>query len=118
MIQTEFWYSNSKTSHNYVNEQIVLYKLPFSCYMISPFSDYSVRPKNQNGITSNGEASNEKKPFTTIDDVLIGLVKWLCEQVCDTDTLPFYSPKYSSSAANLGVVNGNINLRYIMFFAR
>lgn len=41
----------------------------------------SVRPKNQNGITSNGEASIEKKPFTTIDDVLIGLVKWLCEQL-------------------------------------
>lgn len=93
----------------------MLYKLPFSCYMISPLSDYSVRPKYQNGITSNGEASNEKKPFTTIDDVLRGLVKWLCEQVCDTDTLPFYLPKYSSSAANLGVVNGNINLRYIMF---
>ena len=41
----------------------------------------SVRPKNQNGIVSNGEASNGKKPFTTIDDVLIGLVKWLCEQL-------------------------------------
>ena len=41
----------------------------------------SVRPKNQNGIVSNGEASNGKKPFTTIDDVLIGLVKWLCDQL-------------------------------------
>ncbi|RDX96553.1 V-type proton ATPase subunit H [Mucuna pruriens] len=41
----------------------------------------NVRPKNQNGIVSNGEASNGKKPFTTIDDVLIGLVKWLCEQL-------------------------------------
>ncbi|TKY55785.1 V-type proton ATPase subunit H [Spatholobus suberectus] len=41
----------------------------------------SVRPKNQNGIVSNGEASYGKKPFTTIDDVLIGLVKWLCEQL-------------------------------------
>uniref|UniRef100_A0A0R0KZD7 V-type proton ATPase subunit H n=1 Tax=Glycine max TaxID=3847 RepID=A0A0R0KZD7_SOYBN len=41
----------------------------------------SVRPKNQNGVVSNGEASNGKKPFTTIDDVLIGLVKWLCEQL-------------------------------------
>ncbi|RZB61035.1 V-type proton ATPase subunit H [Glycine soja] len=40
-----------------------------------------VRPKNQNGIVSNGEASNGKKPFTTIDDVLIGLVKWLCDQL-------------------------------------
>ncbi|XP_061375157.1 V-type proton ATPase subunit H [Gastrolobium bilobum] len=41
----------------------------------------SVRPKNQNGIVSNGEASNAKKPLTTIDDVLIDLVKWLCEQL-------------------------------------
>ncbi|XP_019437621.1 PREDICTED: V-type proton ATPase subunit H-like isoform X1 [Lupinus angustifolius] len=41
----------------------------------------SVSPKNQNGIVSNGEASNSKNPFTPIDDVLIGLVKWLCEQL-------------------------------------
>jgi V-type H+-transporting ATPase subunit H len=41
----------------------------------------SVRPKNQSGVASNGEASSEKKPFTSIDDVLIGLVKWLCEQL-------------------------------------
>ncbi|OIV93758.1 hypothetical protein TanjilG_07661 [Lupinus angustifolius] len=41
----------------------------------------SARPKNQNGIVSNGEASNSKKPFSTIDDALIGLVKWLCEQL-------------------------------------
>ncbi|CAJ2635528.1 unnamed protein product [Trifolium pratense] len=41
----------------------------------------SVRPKNQSGAASNGETSNEKKPFTSIDDVLIGLVKWLCEQL-------------------------------------
>ncbi|XP_073219520.1 V-type proton ATPase subunit H [Cicer arietinum] len=41
----------------------------------------SVRPKNQSGIASNGEVSNEKKSLTTIDDVLIGLVKWLCEQL-------------------------------------
>ncbi|XP_045832099.1 V-type proton ATPase subunit H [Trifolium pratense] len=41
----------------------------------------SVRPKNQSGVASNGETSNEKKPFTSIDDVLIGLVKWLCEQL-------------------------------------
>lgn len=41
----------------------------------------SVRPKTQSGVASNGETSNEKKPFTSIDDVLIGLVKWLCEQL-------------------------------------
>ncbi|XP_058730149.1 probable cellulose synthase A catalytic subunit 9 [UDP-forming] isoform X2 [Vicia villosa] len=40
-----------------------------------------VRQKNQNGSASNGGASNEKKSITSIDDVLIGLVKWLCEQV-------------------------------------
>jgi len=40
---------------------------------------------------SNGEASNGKKPFTTIDDVLIGLVKWLCEQVCDTENCFYLS---------------------------
>lgn len=31
---------------------------------------------------SNGEASNSKKKITTIDDVLKGLVEWLCAQVC------------------------------------
>ncbi|XP_058754787.1 V-type proton ATPase subunit H-like [Vicia villosa] len=41
----------------------------------------SVRPKNQNGNASNGGTSNEKKSITSIDDVLIGLVKWLCEQL-------------------------------------
>ncbi|CAL5197633.1 unnamed protein product [Lathyrus oleraceus] len=41
----------------------------------------SVRPKNQSGNASKGEASNEKKSITSIDDVLIGLVKWLCEQL-------------------------------------
>lgn len=50
-----------------------------------PFSDYSVRPKDQNGKITNG-VSESKKPLTTIDDVLIALVKWLCEQVCDTET--------------------------------
>ncbi|MED6208294.1 hypothetical protein PIB30_043655 [Stylosanthes scabra] len=39
----------------------------------------SARPKNQNGVVSNGNAP--KNPFTTIDDVLKGLVKWLCEQL-------------------------------------
>ncbi|KAI4327539.1 hypothetical protein L6164_019988 [Bauhinia variegata] len=41
----------------------------------------SARPRNQNGIVPNGEASNSKKPFTTIDDVLKGLVEWLCAQL-------------------------------------
>ncbi|MED6226909.1 hypothetical protein PIB30_108416, partial [Stylosanthes scabra] len=40
----------------------------------------SARPKNQNGYVVNSE-SNSKKAFTTIEDVLTGLVKWLCEQL-------------------------------------
>lgn len=46
------------------------------------FDDYSARPKTQDGVISNGEASNSKKKITTIDDVLKGLVEWLCAQVC------------------------------------
>ncbi|KAF5959279.1 hypothetical protein HYC85_000488 [Camellia sinensis] len=38
------------------------------------------RPKNQEG-TANGEASNSKKQLSTIDDVLKGLVEWLCAQL-------------------------------------
>ncbi|WCJ27770.1 V-type proton ATPase subunit H [Euphorbia peplus] len=41
----------------------------------------SARPKNQDGITANGEASNSKSKVTTIDDVLKGLVEWLCAQL-------------------------------------
>ncbi|WRX22892.1 ATPase [Theobroma cacao] len=41
----------------------------------------SARPKTQDGIVANGEASNSKKKFTTIDDVLKGLVEWLCTQL-------------------------------------
>lgn len=45
----------------------------------------SARPKTQdgiiNGVISNGEASNSKKKITTIDDVLKGLVEWLCAQL-------------------------------------
>ena len=42
---------------------------------------YSARPKAGNGVIANGEASASKKPITTIDDVLNGLVEWLCAQV-------------------------------------
>ncbi|KAK6243744.1 hypothetical protein QUC31_010153 [Theobroma cacao] len=41
----------------------------------------SARPKTQDGVVANGEASNSKKKFTTIDDVLKGLVEWLCTQL-------------------------------------
>ncbi|KAL7228092.1 hypothetical protein ACSBR2_006923 [Camellia fascicularis] len=40
----------------------------------------SARPKNQE-VTANGEASNSKKQLSTIDDVLKGLVEWLCAQL-------------------------------------
>ncbi|XVE90402.1 hypothetical protein DITRI_Ditri20bG0074900 [Diplodiscus trichospermus] len=39
------------------------------------------RPKTQDCIVANGEASKSKKKFTTIDDVLKGLVEWLCTQL-------------------------------------
>ncbi|KAK9271785.1 hypothetical protein L1049_002149 [Liquidambar formosana] len=41
----------------------------------------SARPKTQDGTFANGEASNSKKKITTIDDVLKGLVEWLCAQL-------------------------------------
>ncbi|KAG5547237.1 hypothetical protein RHGRI_013043 [Rhododendron griersonianum] len=41
----------------------------------------SGRPENQERVTSNGEASNSKKHLTTTDDVLKGLVEWLCSQL-------------------------------------
>ncbi|XWS58714.1 hypothetical protein CRYUN_Cryun08bG0058200 [Craigia yunnanensis] len=36
---------------------------------------------SKDGIVANGETSNSKKKFTTIDDVLKGLVEWLCTQL-------------------------------------
>ncbi|KAL9270604.1 V-type proton ATPase subunit H-like protein [Drosera capensis] len=41
----------------------------------------SARPKKQHGGAANGEASNSKSKLTTIGDVLIGLVEWLCAQL-------------------------------------
>ncbi|KAA8538814.1 hypothetical protein F0562_025506 [Nyssa sinensis] len=49
-----------------------------SCKILSLI--VSARPKFQD-FTANGEASNSKKKFTTIDDVLKGLVEWLCAQL-------------------------------------
>ncbi|XP_057513410.1 V-type proton ATPase subunit H-like isoform X2 [Actinidia eriantha] len=48
-----------------------------SCMILSMI----VRSKNQGGVTANGESSNSKKQLTTIDDVLKGLVEWLCVQL-------------------------------------
>lgn len=42
--------------------------------------DHSARPKTQDGVVANGVDS--KKKTTSIDDVLKGLVEWLCAQVC------------------------------------
>ncbi|EMS54494.1 putative V-type proton ATPase subunit H [Triticum urartu] len=41
----------------------------------------SARPKLQNGMVPNGEASNSKSKLTSIHDVLKGLVDWLCSQL-------------------------------------
>ncbi|CAO2832620.1 unnamed protein product [Amaranthus hypochondriacus] len=41
----------------------------------------SARPKNQYVGGVNGEASDSKSKFTTVDDVLKGLVDWLCTQL-------------------------------------
>jgi V-type H+-transporting ATPase subunit H len=41
----------------------------------------SARPKMQNGIVPNGEASNSKSKLTSTQDVLRGLVDWLCSQL-------------------------------------
>ncbi|KNA15974.1 hypothetical protein SOVF_093460 [Spinacia oleracea] len=41
----------------------------------------SARPKNQYSGAVNGEASDSKSKLTTIDDVLKGLVDWLCTQL-------------------------------------
>lgn len=44
--------------------------------------DFSARPKVRDAALQNGESSKAKKQSTTIDDVLKGLVDWLCAQVC------------------------------------
>lgn len=49
----------------------------FNIMFLSSF-DSSWRSKSQDGAIAN-EAS---KKITTIDDVLKGLVEWLCAQVC------------------------------------
>lgn len=41
----------------------------------------SVRPKVRDDGVGNGDASSSKKKVTTIDDVLKGLVEWLCVQL-------------------------------------
>lgn len=50
-----------------------------SCKILA--SIVSARPKPQDGVVANGEASNSKRKLTTIDDVLKGLVEWLCAQL-------------------------------------
>ncbi|KAL0358748.1 UNVERIFIED_CONTAM: V-type proton ATPase subunit H [Sesamum angustifolium] len=49
-----------------------------SCKILSLI--VSGRPKSQDGAVANG-ASNSKKEITTINDVLKGLVEWLCTQL-------------------------------------
>ncbi|XP_010251374.1 PREDICTED: V-type proton ATPase subunit H [Nelumbo nucifera] len=50
-----------------------------SCKILSLI--VSVRPKTHDGIIANGDASHSNKKSTTIDDVLKGLVEWLCAQL-------------------------------------
>lgn len=50
-----------------------------SCKVLSLI--VSARPKIQNVIVENGDASQSKNKLTTIDDVLKGLVEWLCAQL-------------------------------------
>ncbi|XP_009792608.1 V-type proton ATPase subunit H-like [Nicotiana tabacum] len=50
-----------------------------SCKILSLI--VSARPKVQNGVDANGDASGSKKKLTTIEDVLTGLVDWLCAQL-------------------------------------
>lgn len=53
-------------------------------------STYSARPKAGSGVIANGEASGSKKQITTIDDVLKGLVEWLCAQVSSSFLFVFF----------------------------
>ncbi|KAJ8446800.1 hypothetical protein Cgig2_016110 [Carnegiea gigantea] len=41
------------------------------------------RPKNESNGVMNGEASDSKSKFTTVDDVLRGFIDWLCSQLKD-----------------------------------
>ncbi|KAL4355059.1 hypothetical protein GQ457_06G014860 [Hibiscus cannabinus] len=50
-----------------------------SCKILSLI--VSARPKYQDGVIANGASSNSKTKLTTIDDVLKGLVEWLCTQL-------------------------------------
>lgn len=50
-----------------------------SCKILSLL--VSARPKVHDGFTMNGETSDSKRKVTTIDDVLKGLVEWLCAQL-------------------------------------
>lgn len=57
-----------------------------TCFNFS--HNFSARKKTDDGSFANGDASNSKKKITTIDDVLDGLVKWLCAQVCCICSIP------------------------------
>ncbi|XP_019246766.1 PREDICTED: V-type proton ATPase subunit H-like [Nicotiana attenuata] len=50
-----------------------------SCKILSVI--VSARPKVQNGVDANGDASSSKRKLTSAEDVLRGLVEWLCAQL-------------------------------------
>lgn len=66
----------------------------------SSISSYSARPKTQNTTVANDDGFISKNQFTTIDDVLSGLVEWLCDQVVIKlllDYLQWHHPHFLTS---------------------
>ncbi|EHA8588999.1 V-type proton ATPase subunit H [Cocos nucifera] len=59
-----------------------------------------VRPKIQDGIVSNGNASHSKSTCTGIDDVLKGLVEWLCSQLLYEACLCIWLLSYYDAAVD------------------
>ncbi|KAJ4974189.1 hypothetical protein NE237_007363 [Protea cynaroides] len=85
--------SNSSCFNNFIHklprpsecmDQVLLWRGNWftqekSCKILSLI--VSARPSSQNGVYENGGASNSKSKLNSIDDVLKGLVDWLCAQL-------------------------------------
>ncbi|KAL9382113.1 hypothetical protein Peur_025148 [Populus x canadensis] len=61
----------------------------------------SARPKTQDDLLSNGEASNSKSKIICVDDVLKGLVEWFCAQLKKPSNPSRYIPTAISCLATL-----------------
>jgi V-type H+-transporting ATPase subunit H len=70
-----------------------------SCKILSTI--VSVRPKVQNGGILNAESSDSKSKLTTINDVLRGLVDWLCSQLRNPSDPTWSVPIVINSLATL-----------------